>query len=58
MMYIKGVLLELFTLGDGVNSKIMSNQQSFTKHVRVTLVFMRNSGLRKKFNFCFSRVFW
>ena len=58
MMYIKGVLLGLFTLGDAVKSKIMSNQQSFTKYARLTPVFMCNSGLRKKFNFCFSRAFW
>ena len=57
-MYIKGVLLGLFTLGDAVKSKIMSNQQSFTKYARLTPVFMCNSGLPKKFNFCFSRVFW
>ena len=31
--------------------------QSFTKYLRLTLVFMRNSVLQKKINFCFSRVF-
>ena len=31
--------------------------QSFTKYLRLTLVFMWNSVLCQKFNFCFSRVF-
>ena len=31
--------------------------QSFTKYLRLTLVFMLNSALREKFNVCFSRVF-
>ena len=31
--------------------------QSFTKYLRLTLVFMSNSSLREKFNFCFSKVF-
>ena len=31
--------------------------QSFSKYLRLTLVFMSNSSLRKKFNFCFSKVF-
>ena len=31
--------------------------QSFTKYLKPTLVFMRNCGLREKFNFCFSRDF-
>ena len=31
--------------------------QSFTNYLRLTLVFMWTSALRKKFNFCFSRVF-
>ena len=31
--------------------------QAFTKYLRLTLVFMKNSALRKKFSFCFSRVF-
>ena len=29
----------------------------FTKYLRQTLVSMRNSALREKFNFCFSTVF-
>ena len=31
--------------------------QSFTKYLRLTLVFMWNSWLREKFNFCAARVF-
>ena len=31
--------------------------QSSAKHLRLTLVLMRNSALWEKFNFCFSRVF-
>ena len=31
--------------------------QAFTKYLRLTLVFMKNSALRKKFSFCFSRAF-
>ena len=31
--------------------------QSFTKYLRLTLIFMLNSALRKNFNFCFSKVF-
>ena len=31
--------------------------QPFTKYLRLTLVFMLNSTLREKFNFCFLRVF-
>ena len=31
--------------------------QSFTNYLRLSLVFMWNSALQKKFNFCFSRVF-
>ena len=33
------------------------NLQSFTKHLKQNLVFMWNSALRKKFNFCFSGDF-
>ena len=33
------------------------NLQSFAKYLRLTLVFMRNSALWEKFNFCFSRDF-
>ena len=32
-------------------------QQSFTKCLRLTLVFMWNNALREKFTFCFSTVF-
>ena len=31
--------------------------QSFTRYFRLTPVFVTNSALREKFNFCFSRVF-
>ena len=31
--------------------------QSFTKYLRLTLIFMGHSALREKFNLCFSRVF-
>ena len=31
--------------------------QSFTECLRLALVFVWNSALREKFNFCFSRVF-
>ena len=31
--------------------------QSFTKYLRLTLVFMWNSWRREKFNFCVARVF-
>ena len=32
--------------------------ESFTKYLRLTLVFMQNSTLREKINFCFSRAFF
>ena len=31
--------------------------QSFTKYLRLTLVYMWNSALQQRFNFCFSTVF-
>ena len=31
--------------------------QSFIKYMRLTVVFMRNSALQEKFNFCLSRAF-
>ena len=34
-----------------------SDLQSFTKYLRLTLVYMKNSALLEKFNFHFSRVF-
>ena len=37
--------------------KIFTKLQPFTKYLRLTLVFLWNSALREKFNFCFSRVF-
>ena len=32
--------------------------QPWAKHLRKTLVFMWNSALQEKFNFCFQEVFW
>ena len=32
--------------------------ESFTKYLRLTLVFMQNSALQEKINFCFSRAFF
>ena len=34
------------------------NLQPFTKYLRLTLVFIRNSALREKFHFRFSRAFF
>ena len=42
---------------DELEAKNCSQRQLFTKYVKLTLVFMRNSALRERFNFCFSRVF-
>ena len=39
------------------NTENNTNSQQLTKYLRLTLVFMRNSAQREKFNFCFSRVF-
>ena len=36
----------------------MKKPQSFTKYLRQTLIFMSNSALRGKFNFCFSGYFY
>ena len=36
---------------------VCNESQSSTKYLRLTLVFMWNSALQEKFNFCFSRVF-
>ena len=33
-------------------------RQSFTKFLRQTLVFLRNSALPEKFNFCFPRYLY
>ena len=40
-----------------LEAKNCFQRQAFTKYLKVTLVFMRNSALREKFNFCFSRFF-
>ena len=37
-----------------IEAKNCFHKQSFTKCLRLTLVFMQNSALRDKFNFCFS----
>ena len=39
------------------NSECEKLLQSFTKYMRLNLVFMWNSALREKFDFLFSRVF-
>ena len=36
---------------------LTADLQLFTKYLRLTQVFMQNSGLRETFNFVFSRVF-
>ena len=41
-----------------LESKKSSQREYITKDLTLTLVFMSNSALRKKFNFSFSRVFW
>ena len=40
-----------------VNTLLVTFLQSFKKYMRQTLVFMWNSALREKLNFCFLRVF-
>ena len=40
-----------------LEAKKCFQRQSFTKYLRLTLVFMWISALREKFNFCLSRVF-
>ena len=40
-----------------ITSSKTKKLQPFTKYLRLTLVFMQNSALQEKFNFCFSRVF-
>ena len=37
---------------------VSKNLRSITKHLRQTLIFMWNSALREKFNFCFSWDFY
>ena len=39
-----------------LEAKKCFQRKSFTKCLRLTLVFVRNSALREKFNFCFSRL--
>ena len=40
-----------------LESKTSFQRQSFTKYLRLALVFMSNSTLRDRFDFCFARVF-
>ena len=40
-----------------LDSKKVFQSQSFTKYVRLNLVFMWNSALWEKINFCFSEFF-
>ena len=40
-----------------LEAKKCFRRQSFTKYLRLTLVFMGNRALRGKFNFCFSKAF-
>ena len=40
-----------------LEAKKSLQKQSITKYLRETLVFMRKSALRQKFNFRFSRAF-
>ena len=46
---------------EGVSGKLEAKNcfqtQSFAKYLRLSLVFMENRALQKKFNFCFSRLF-
>ena len=42
---------------DEFESSKVFQRKSFTKYLRLTLVFMWGSALREKFNFCFSRAF-
>ena len=56
------ILQQLFSKMEFVKRKIWFkltdvHLQSFTKYLRLTLVFVRNNALREKFNFCFTRVF-
>ena len=47
---------ELSLKGSGEKEKKKKGfqEQSFTRYLRLTLVFMWNSALRGKFNICFS----
>ena len=46
--------LSLKESGESENKKKGFQEQSFTRYLRLTLVFMWNSALRGKFNICFS----
>ena len=49
-----GIFLKLAATGLKPSISMSEHPQSFKKHLRPTLVFMWNSALRQKFNFCFS----
>ena len=60
-----GILVQLWLLHEPVSAFLEQfphyqspiDLQSFTRYLRLKLVFMWSSTLREKFNFCFSRVF-
>ena len=52
------ILQQLFSKMEFIKRKIWLkltdvHLQSLTKHLRLTLVLVRNNALRKKFNFCY-----
>ena len=51
------IYLQLAVTGLKTSISMWEHPQSFTKHLRTTLVFMWNSALRQKFNFCISEDF-
>ena len=51
------IYLELAVTRLKTSISMWEHQQSFTKHLRPTLVFMWNSALRQRFNFCISEDF-
>ena len=42
---------------DELEAQKCFQRQSFTKYLRLTLVFIQNNARREKINFCFSKVF-
>ena len=63
--YVKGIrVTKIFreisfqgVLGKLQEKIVYGGNHSFTGYVRLTLIFVWNSALREKFNFCFSRYF-
>ena len=47
-----------FSLDIVIITQNLERLQSLAKYLRQTLVFMWNSTLLEKFNFCFSDDFW